>query len=138
MKTLIIVCTLCIGMPLSVSAQDLVYQPVNPSFGGYALNSSHLLSTAQAQNGFTQSSGLSSQRFERNAVDEFKESLNRQILSQLSRQLVTSTFGESELESGKYELGDFIIEISEDAEGVNINIFDIRDGSETNILVPYF
>ena len=36
-----------------VSAQQLIYTPVNPSFGGYYFNGQTLLSEAQAQNGFT-------------------------------------------------------------------------------------
>ncbi|MAT38317.1 MAG: curli production assembly/transport component CsgF [Ectothiorhodospiraceae bacterium] len=118
-------------------AQDLVYEPLNPSFGGNSFYSSHMLTKAQIQNGFKEE-GDGFDPFERNALEDFSESLNRQILSQLSRQVISSTFGEDELEDGTYDLGDFTIDISQDADGVNINIFDARDGSETTIVVPYF
>ena len=32
------------------SAQDMVYQPINPTFGGNPFNSAHLLGLANAQN----------------------------------------------------------------------------------------
>ena len=31
-------------------AQEIVYRPINPSFGGHPLNSSHLLGLAERQN----------------------------------------------------------------------------------------
>lgn len=40
----------------SATAGDLVYQPVNPSFGGFPGNSAHLLNLADIQNQFTESS----------------------------------------------------------------------------------
>ena len=36
----------------ALHASELVYRPVNPSFGGNPLNSSHLLGTANAQNDY--------------------------------------------------------------------------------------
>lgn len=39
-------CVLSVG---SSHAQQLVYQPINPSFGGYSANTTHLFATANAQ-----------------------------------------------------------------------------------------
>ena len=36
----------------SAAAEDLVYTPVNPSFGGNPFNSAHLLGIANAQKGY--------------------------------------------------------------------------------------
>lgn len=119
-----------------ISAQQFVYTPINPSFGGNTYNGTWMLASAQAQNNLKEESAVSSS-YTRDPLQDFKESLNRQILSQISRELVTSTFGESGLEDGHYEFGDYIIDISQGIEGVNINILDITNGSETNILVPY-
>jgi curli production assembly/transport component CsgF len=38
-----------VGASASASASEMVYHPVNPTFGGNPLNGSFLLSTAQAQ-----------------------------------------------------------------------------------------
>ena len=53
---------LIIAFPLGQQAlaQDIVYQPVNPSFGGNPFNSNHLLGIANAQNDFTNPASSSS------------------------------------------------------------------------------
>ncbi|MCB9206740.1 MAG: curli assembly protein CsgF [Ignavibacteriales bacterium] len=119
-------------------AQELVYTPKNPSFGGSSFNHAWMMSEAEAQNTFTSKSTFSSSLSDRDALSDFEESLNRQILSQLSRQIVSDTFGETEFEEGTYEIGSYIIEITNDLDGVNINITDDTNGSETSIIIPYF
>jgi len=121
----------------SVSAQELVYSPKNPSFGGNTFNHQWMLSEANAQNGFTADASSNYDRYSRDPLEDFQESLNRQILSQLSRQLVGDIFGEEDFQEGRYELGDYIIDISEGAEGVNIYILDNLSGNESTIVVPY-
>jgi curli production assembly/transport component CsgF len=119
------------------SAQQLVYTPINPSFGGSPLNGNWMLSQAQAQNGFTAGGTDIDSRFERDPLKDFKESLNRQILSQLSRNLISSMFGETGLTEGRYEIGDFIIDITPGADGITIIINDLGTGDETTIIIPY-
>ncbi|RPI70851.1 MAG: curli production assembly/transport component CsgF [Ignavibacteriales bacterium] len=118
------------------NAQELVWRPVNPSFGGNPFNAEWLLSQAQVQDKLKDESSLDI--YGRDPLDDFKESLNRQILSQISRQLVSNTFGEEGITDGHYELGDFAIDITSTADGISISIFDFTTGGQTNILVPYF
>ena len=119
-----------------IFSQQLTYTPINPSFGGSPLNGSWMLGEAQAQNGFTAggTSGVSNQN---DALSNFKASLQSQILSQLSRNLVSSLFGETGLQAGHYEIGDFIIDITPGADGVTILINDLTNGGQTSIVVPY-
>ncbi len=124
-------------LPTLTFSQDLVYKPVNPSFGGNYLNYSWLLNSAEAQNTFTESESESSTT-EDSELDDFKETLQSQILYQLSKQIVQNQFGEGTLEDGSYEIGDFQIDITSDLDGVIINITDISDGSGTTITVPYY
>jgi len=121
----------------SAFAQELVYTPKNPSFGGNTFNHQWMMSEATAQNGFTDDAGSNYDRYSRDPLEDFQESLNRQILSQLSRQLVGDIFGEEDFQEGRYELGDYVIDISEGAEGVNIYILDNSSGNESTIVVPY-
>lgn len=116
-------------------AQDFVYTPKNPAFGGNFLNYQWLLSSANAQNTFEENQ---SDRFNRDPFEDFEQSLSRQILSQLSRELVNSQFGEGGLEEGTFVLGDFQIDIVNGVGGVNITILNISSGDQTNIVVPYF
>ncbi len=121
------------------NAQELVYYPINPSFvGGNPYNASWLYNEAQAQNTFTESGTSASSYYNSDPLADFQQSLNRQILSQLSRQLVQSAFGDNQLTEGHYELGDYIIDVSPANEGIIINILDVNSGNETNVIVPYY
>ena len=119
-------------------AQDFTYQAKNSAFGGNPYNYSWLMSSAQAQNDIKETTtdpyGLNST----DPLKDFSESLNRQILSQLSRQIVPKQFGEDALSAGTYVLGDYQIEVGDQADGLNITILDNKTGSQTTVSVPYF
>jgi len=123
-----------------VTAQDLVYTPKNPAFGGNTFNYQWMLSSANAQNTYEAPRDESDPfgRLDRNPVNDFAESLNRQILSRLSRELVSNQFGEEGLEEGQYTLGDYQIDIGNSDEGIDISIIDLKTGATTNVSVPYF
>eukprot|EP01155_Anaeramoeba_flamelloides_P002177 Anaeramoba_flamelloidesa1057384_5.p1 GENE.a1057384_5~~a1057384_5.p1 ORF type:complete len:101 (-),score=8.39 a1057384_5:4-306(-) len=73
---------------------ELIYQPVNPSFGGSPLNGSYLLGNAQAQNDYTDSSRSGYQR--PSDLERFTRSLESRLLSQL-----LSDVGEKKLKKNK-------------------------------------
>ena len=120
---------------LTAFAQQLVYRPINPAFGGDTFNYQWLLSSAQSQNSLEESgrTGISA-----NPLNDFETNLNRQILNQLSRQVIDEIFGEGSLEDGTFEFGTLQISIASETDGFNIDIHNSRDGSRTNILVPYY
>jgi curli production assembly/transport component CsgF len=119
-------------------AQDFVYTPKNPAFGGNPYNASWLMSSAQAQNDIKETSSSAYSPYSADPLKDFSESLNRQILSQLSRQIVARQFGEDALKAGTYVLGDYQIEVGDQANGLNITIVDNKNGSQTTVSVPYF
>lgn len=121
----------------SLSAQDFVYQPQNPAFGGSYLNYSWMLSSAQAQNGF-EGEQSSRDRFDRDPLQDFEESLNRQVLGQITRNLFNDQFGEGGLQEGQYELGNYLIDVVPGGDGIQITILDTGTGGETTVSVPYF
>ena len=121
-------------------AQDFVYQPKNPAFGGNPYNYSWLMSSAQAQDTYKAPTDGTDpySRYASDPAKDFAESLNRQILSRLSREIVTRQFGEDALEEGSYVLGDYQIDIGNASDGINITIVDITTGTTTTVSVPYF
>lgn len=121
-------------------AQDFTYQAKNPAFGGNYLNYSWLLNSANAQNGLTDPGQQATSRATntRSSLDNFTETLNRQLLSQISRQLITNQFGEFGLEEGTYQLGDFEVSVVPGLDGLSITIIDYANGGQTQITVPYF
>ena len=134
-KTLFILCFFVTGKTFG---QDFVYTPKNPAFGGNPYNYSWLMSSAQAQNDIKETTTTSTSTYKTDPLKDFAESLNRQILSQLSRQIVSRQFGEDALSAGTYVLGDYQIEIGDQSSGLNITIVDNKSGSSTTVSVPYF
>jgi curli production assembly/transport component CsgF len=124
----------------NLTAQELVYNPINPSFiGGNYFNGQWLLAQAQAQNNIKESSEFDYNSYRNDPLTDFNESLNRQILNRLSRDLINNAFGEESFqEEGHYELGDFFIDIIPGGSGIQIIINDISTGDQTNIEIPYY
>jgi curli production assembly/transport component CsgF len=131
---LIFVATL-VGLQDTFS-QDFVYNPKNPAFGGDTFNYNWLLSSAQAQD-LTEDT-RTNRLTRRNTAEDFAQSLNSLLLSQLSRQLISTQFGEDGLQDGTYTFGNFQLDISTTLEGLTITIFDQSNGEQTQIVVPFF
>lgn len=115
--------------------QDFVYQPTNPAFGGSPVNYSWLMNSANSQNKFQRSGG----GFSRDPLANFEESLQRQVLSQLTRQIIGDRFGEGSInldEQNTFEFGEFNISINPGPDGVSINIRNILSGESTSVTIP--
>ncbi len=123
--------------PVFLYSQDFIYTPTNPAFGGNYLNYSWMLSSANAQNTFTAEDDRDRGR---NSLDRFTESLNNQLLSQLSRNLLQSEslFGEDGIQTGTYEFGDILVDVVPGLDGLVVTISDLSTGNQTQITVPYF
>ena len=115
----------------AVFSQQLVYRPVNPMFGGDTFNYQQLLSSANAQNSFTDPT----QDEQLSELEEFGANLNRQILGQLGRSLFGDQLGDG-LQPGTFNFGSLALEIFESAEGLVINILDVTTGEQTQIIIP--
>lgn len=114
--------------------QDLVYTPKNPAFGGETFNYQWLLNSAEAQNTFTEDTNTSLDN--RSDLERFTESLNSQLLSQISRTLFTEQFGEDGLTEGTFNFGSLFIEIFPTGEGLVIDILDTSTGDQSQIIIP--
>lgn len=115
---------LLIPMSLSFStgATELVYTPINPTFGGNPLNGTFLLNKANAQNKHTEASE------EKDFVERFRESLERNIINTISRRVA-----DGELTEGYYNTGQHEIQITPTATGVTLTITNIETGEVTVI-----
>ena len=112
-------------------AQQVVYTPVNPNFGGNPLNYNGLLASANAQNKFDDNKNSTKSSL----LDSFSETVKRQILSQLSRGLFDDNKNLENLEEGTFEIGDLIISIDETRTGTVIRIIDNKTGETTEIIL---
>jgi len=120
------------------NGQDLVYKPINPAFGGETFNYQWMLNSAQVQNLIEEPEEESFSLNRTSDLEAFTENLNRQLLSQISRQVATSQFGEAGLEEGSYTVGNFQIDVNNTVEGLSITILDTALGEQTQVIIPFF
>ena len=141
MKSLIAIAGTILMCTSAVSA-ELTYQPVNPSFGGNALNSNHLLSIASAQRTATASDAESSSSSSTtsssssNSADLFVRQLEGRLLSALASQVTEAIFGDNPQDSGTVTFGDTEITFNRGTDSITLVITDFTDGTVTNIEVP--
>jgi curli production assembly/transport component CsgF len=139
MKKLLFLALFC-AFFVKINAQDLVYKPKNPAFGGDTFNYQWLQNSADAQNTFKDPSlkTTSTTASSSSQLDDFTKSLNRLLLSQISQKLITSQFGENGFTPGNYVVGNFDITVGNSTEGVTIDITDLSNGQSTQVIVPFF
>lgn len=116
------------------AAQDLTYEPVNPSFGGNPFNSSHLLGIANAQNDFRDPRSRSSS----SQADVFARQLQSRLLSALSSQIVNAIFGDNPQERGTIRFGGQTITFVRSLTEVTLTITNDDTGEVTEIIIPTF
>ncbi len=132
LRALIACLVLAPATPLS--AQDMVYEPINPTFGGNPFNSAHLLGVAGAQNKTKDPSSTTTN----SQADVFARQLQSRLLSALSSQIVDAIFGENPQESGTITFGGQTIRFERGLESVTLTITDDASGEITTIVVPTF
>ncbi|WP_317127395.1 curli assembly protein CsgF [Chryseobacterium sp. CH21] len=71
-----------------------------------------------------------------NSLDSFTQSLNRQILSELSRKLFDEQFGDGNIKPGNYLFGSLYLQITNTNQGLLINILDTSNGDQSEIVIP--
>ncbi|MGZ5263918.1 MAG: curli production assembly/transport component CsgF [Kaistella sp.] len=120
----------------SVKAQQFVYKPINPAFGGDTFNYQWLQSSASAQNQFDEGEDRFSGLRDLNSLDSFTDSLNRQVLNELSRKLFGDKFGDGDLQPGTYIFGSIYLEVIQTGQGLLINILNTDTGEQSEILIP--
>jgi len=126
---------LFLGTFTFVFAQQFSYKAKNPAFGGDTFNYNWLLSSANAQNGFTQPR---TDREQVTQLDAFGNQLNQQVLNQISRALLAqqvNAVGDFNQE-GTFTFGTLNVEVFESDEGLVINILDTSNGEQTQVIVP--
>jgi curli production assembly/transport component CsgF len=111
---------------------DMIYKPVNPSFGGDPFNSSHLQGLASSQNLHTPDSTSTTQT----AGERFLSMLQSRLYSSLASQVAEAIFGENAQQSGSVTFDDQQVEFVNTGTEIQITITDFLTGEVTNITVP--
>lgn len=121
-----------VAMP--VAAQDVVYRPISPTFGGNPFNSNHVLGVANANNNTRDPRAASTN----SQADIFARQLQSRLLSALSSQIVDAIFGDNPQEQGTISFGGQTIEFFRSLDEVTLIIRNDETGEETRIVVPLF
>lgn len=115
----------------AAQASELIYTPVNPSFGGNPLNGSWLLGSAQAQNDHSApGAGLGSTYTGTTALERFTSQLESRLLSQLMTNIESG-------QTGTLTTSAFIIEIQDNANSgfLSILVTDRTTGEVSEIVL---
>lgn len=119
--------SLLLATSFSLAATELVYTPINPSFGGNALNSSHLFGVANAINDYKgpeDDFGFE----EESALDRLANSLQSRLISQLLADVGNGN-------TGQLETDEFFLNILDDNGTLIVQIVDKVSGESTEIRV---
>jgi curli production assembly/transport component CsgF len=117
-----------LGLAGSVQATELVYTPVNPSFGGNPLNGNWLLNNAQAQNDHDDPDSRTSSASRQTALQRFTGQLESRLLSQLLTNI-------EEGNTGSLTTDSFIINMIDDGGELTIVITDRATGEVSEVVV---
>jgi len=118
-------CLLGLG---AAHATELVYTPVNPSFGGNPLNGTWLLNNAQAQNDFDDPDLKKSTPAGSTALERFTSQLQSRLLGQVLDNISTGN-------SGSLSTDAFIVNVIDNDGALSINVTDRSTGEVSEIKV---
>lgn len=119
-------------------ATELVYTPVNPSFGGSPLNGAVLLNSAQAQNKHKDPDTVSATSFgSGSSLDQFNNILERAVLSRLAAAATGGIIGANgELIVGTVSTDNFAIDIVDLGGGLlQVTTTDKATGASTSFQI---
>ena len=114
------------------ASADMIYKPINPSFGGDPFNSSHLQGLAASQNLFKPDSKSSTQ----SKSEQFLSMLESRLYSSLASQVSDAIFGENAQPHGTITFEDQTIVFNHTLTSIDLQITDLTTGKVTNISIP--
>ncbi len=122
--------TALLTLALSPVAQagELIYQPLNPSFGGDPFVGSYLLAKAQAQDTNPDPDARRSQPI--SSTQRLVQSLESRLISQL-----ISDVGRGEVGEGSFDSDEFGVVVRDDGGQLTVQVVDKLTGDVTTINV---
>ena len=112
---------------------DMVYKPINPSFGGDPFNANFLQSMATAQNTHKAEPRAS---VTQSASERFISLLESRLYSSLASQVAEAIFGDNAQPTGTITFDDQEISFVNTGTEIQITVTDFATGGITHITVP--
>lgn len=116
------------ALTLQASAGELIYTPINPSFGGDPFMGSYLLGKAQAQDTTTDPNIRDFEPL--SPTDRLIQSLESRFISDLINDV-----GEGNVSEGTFDSGDFSVVVSDEGGQLVVRVVDKVTGDVTDISV---
>ena len=137
MKKLILVLVIHLSVSSYAMSSELVYKPINPSFGGSPLNGNFLLGKAQGQN--KHKAPQSTKSF----GEKVASAIERATISDIIRKYKDTVLGENTVinnsEDSTFISGDYQLDIlSSNSDTITIEITDLLTDKVTIIEIPKF
>lgn len=140
---------ICLAAAFAFSAlpghgERLTYTPMNPSFGGNPLNSTHLMGLASAQRTATARRTATSggdggtdpgETPGSSDADLFVRQLQGRLLSALASQVTEAIFGANPQDKGRVQFGDTTVSFERGLGSITL-VIDDGFGGVTEIIVP--
>ncbi|WP_404414940.1 curli assembly protein CsgF [Vreelandella aquamarina] len=114
--------------PAFAFAGELIYEPINPSFGGDPFLGGHLLNKAQAQDTNTDPNIRSRERL--SETDRLVQRLESRLISQL-----ISDVSRGEVQEGSFDSDEFGVVVSDSSGELVVRIVDKLTGDVTEVSV---
>lgn len=124
----LIISGLAAALSLESSAGELIYQPLNPSFGGDPFMGSYLLGKAQSQDTNSDPNARSLEPL--SSTERLIQSLESRLISQL-----ISDVGAGEIGEGSFDSGEFSVVVRDEGGQLIVRVVDKVTGDVTNISV---
>jgi len=118
-------------------ADEMVYQPVNPNFGGNPLNGSFLLNQALAQNDHKEAESA----IPSSLSNSLEAQLERALVNRLSRDLIDNAFGDLDepLDNFTVTIGSSQFTVNTDDPAFTlVTIINLDSGDSSIISIPNF
>ncbi|MDV6319316.1 curli assembly protein CsgF [Chromohalobacter sp. HP20-39] len=121
-----------LGITPSALAGDLVYQPINPAFGGDPFYINYLMQTADVQNQYKDDGDDYSSLFEEETTaDKFADAIRNTMIAGSASQLSEAIFQDGAPPSGSFSLDGAMVSYETVGDRVVVNI---SDGINTNVV----
>jgi curli production assembly/transport component CsgF len=121
----------------AAGASELVYVPVNPNFGGSPSNAPGLLASASATSKHGQSGLGGSSPLNQSPLEQFNQTLERMMLSQLASAATSKLMGsDGKLVPGTFSTENFIVTVTDLGGGLlRVTTTDKSSGAVTSFEV---
>jgi len=139
MRRLMVAFALLFGLAAAAQASPMVYQPVNPNFGGSPLNGPFLLGEAASNNYDHLTNPNATANLlgvqQQTTADLLRQALISALISQASTLAINDILGANGANSGTFTIGGEIITFVREGGNINITLTD-PSGSQTQVSVP--